>query len=557
MSASDGREIPTDQRAPDGAAEAQPLCWPLVTAQEMRELDRHAIETLGIPADTLMENAGRAVAEELRRELPDGAAVSIVCGRGNNGGDGLVAARHLHRLGVEVLVILLGEVANLSAEAATNLDRACGIGVPLADDRWEPPSKGVVVDAIFGTGLARSVEGVEAEWIRRINACRANARGRVRVVSVDLPSGLCADTGAMLGSCVEADVTITLGSPKIGLTLEPGRSAAGRISVAKIGIADPQPDRLPRAELWTRACAGSRLPARPAAGHKGSFGHALIVAGSEGKTGAAALAAEGAARAGVGLVTIACPAGLNDILEIKCTEAMTAPVADTPERALAASAVEPIIALAATRDALGLGPGIGRSEETQALVVSLAKRLEVPLVVDADGLYPFAREPDWLRERRAPTLLTPHPGEAAMLLGIEASEVNRDRAASARELANRYGSVVALKGAATVIANPDGRIAINPTGGPALAAGGTGDVLFGMVVGFVAQGIDAFEATALAVFIHGAAADRLAKRAGSSGHLAGEIAGEVPAATADLRADVGAAVRGDFRVGVADQLDDQ
>jgi len=408
-----------------------------------------------------------------------------------------------------------------------------------------------VVDAIFGTGLSRSVEGVEAEWIRRINACRANARGRVRVVSVDLPSGLCADTGAVLGSCVEADVTLALGLPKVGLALEPGRSAAGRIAVAGIGVGDPQAGRLPRAELWTRAYAGSRLPARPAAGHKGSFGHALIVAGSEGKTGAAALAAEGAARAGTGLVTIACPAGLNDILEIKCTEAMTAPVADTPERALASSAAEPIIALAATRDALGLGPGIGRSEETQALVVSLVKRLEVPLVVDADGLFPFAREPDWLRERQAPTVLTPHPGEAATLLGIETSEINRDRPAAARELAKRFGSVVALKGAATVIASPEGRIAINPTGGPALAAGGTGDVLLGMVTGLVAQRIDAFEATALAVFIHGAAADRLAKRAGSSGHLAGEIAGEIPAATADLRADLNAAAHCDFRVGFA------
>jgi NAD(P)H-hydrate epimerase len=483
MTASGSREAPSNQQPAGSAAEAQPVCWPLVSAQEMRELDRDATETLGVSADTLMENAGRAIAEELRRELPDGAEVSIVCGRGNNGGDGLVAARHLHRLGVDVRVILLGEVADLSADAANNLDRACRVGVPLSDHQWQPPARGVVVDAIFGTGLSRNVEGVEADWIQRINACRANARGRVRVVSVDLPSGLCADTGALLGSCVEADVTLTLGLPKVGLALEPGRSAAGRISVARIGIGDPQPERLPRAELWTRAYAGSRLPARPVAGHKGSFGHALIVAGSEGKTGAAALAAEGAARVGAGLVTIACPAGLNDILEIKCTEAMTAPVADTPERALAASAAEPIIALASTRDALGLGPGIGLGEETQALVVSLAKRLEIPLVVDADGLYPFAREPDWLRERQAPTVVTPHPGEAAALLGIETSEVNRDRPASARELAKRLGSVVALKGAASVIAAPDGRIAINPTGGPALATGGTGDVLLGMLTG--------------------------------------------------------------------------
>jgi NAD(P)H-hydrate epimerase len=517
----------------------------------MRELDRHAIETIGIPSDTLMENAGRAVADQLLRELPEGASVSIVCGRGNNGGDGLVAARHLHHRDVDVCVILLGEAGNLSGDAAVNLERACQVGVPLADQEWHPPTRGVVVDAIFGTGLSRDVEGVEADWIRRINACRADARGAVQVVSVDLPSGLCGDTGAVLGTCIEADVTVALALPKLGLTLEPGRSAAGRILVANIGIDDPPPNQLPRAELWTRAYAGSLLPARPAAGHKGSFGHALIVAGSEGKTGAAALAAEGAARAGVGLVTIACPAGLNDILEIKCTEAMTAPVADTPERAFASSAAESILALAATRDALGIGPGIGCSEETQALVLALTKRLELPLVVDADGLVPFAREPDWLREREAPTVLTPHPGEAARLLGIEADEINRDRPAAARELAMRFGSIVVLKGAASVIAAPDGRIAINPTGGPALATGGTGDVLLGMVAGLLAQGLDAFEAAALAVFVHGAAADRLAQRAGAVGHLAGEIAREIPAATAQLRADLATAVRGDFPVGHA------
>ncbi len=526
-------------------------CWPLVGAQEMRALDRHAIETLGIPGETLMENAGRAVAEVLRRELSSGAAVWIVCGRGNNGGDGLVAARHLHRRGVDVRVALLGEADGLAADAAANLDRALRAGVRLADRDWRPPARGVLVDAIFGTGLSRAVAGVEAEWIRRINACRAEARGRVRVVSVDLPSGLCADTGAVLGCCIEADTTVALALPKLGLALEPGRSLAGRISVVDIGIAAPDPDRRPSAELWTRAHAGSRLPARPAAGHKGSFGHALIAAGSEGKTGAAALAAEGAARAGAGLVTIACPAGLNDILEIKCTEAMTAPVADTPERAFASSAVESILALAATRDALGLGPGIGRSEETQVLVLSLAKRLEIPLVVDADGLFPFAREPDLLRERRAPTILTPHPGEAATLLGVDAGEINRDRPARARELAARLGSVVALKGAATVTAAPDGRIAVNPTGGPALAAGGTGDVLLGMVTGLLAQGLDPFEAAALAVFIHGAAADRLSERAGPVGHLAGEIAAEVPAATAELRADSNRATRAAPRVGLA------
>jgi NAD(P)H-hydrate epimerase len=280
-------------------------------------------------------------------------------------------------------------------------------------------------------------------------------------------------------------------------------------------------------------------------GHKGSFGHVLLVAGSEGKTGAAALAACGAARAGAGLVTIACPAGLNDVLEIKCTEAMTAPVADTPQRALAASAIEAIVALAATRGAVGLGPGVGRSDETQKLVAGLASCLEVPLVIDADGLFPFASEPELLRGRTAPTILTPHPGEAAQLLGTEASSINRDRPGAARRLAERTGCIVALKGAATVIAAPDGRMAINPTGGPALASGGTGDVLLGMLTGFLVQGqglgqghaLDAYETTVLSVFVHGAAGDRISARTGTSGLLASELAAEVPATIAALRAE--------------------
>jgi NAD(P)H-hydrate epimerase len=525
----------TATAGPQGGGRNTPLGWPLLTAEEMRALDRHAIDTLGVPAEILMENAGRAVAEEVLRELSPGDGVSIACGCGNNGGDGLVAARHLHQLGVDVRLTLMGESATLTGPAASNLERARRVGVPVAELEWQPPTRGVVVDAIFGTGLSREVEGLVANLIGRIETCREAAQGRVRVVAVDLPSGLCADTGAILGHCVQADATVALGLPKLGLALEPGRSAAGRISIARIGIGDGAPDPISRAELWTRATARDQLPARPAAGHKGTFGHALIVAGSEGKTGAAALAAEGAARAGAGLVTIACPAGLNDILEIKCTEAMTVPVPDTPERALASSGVETVIALAATRNAVGLGPGVGRSDETQALILALAKRLDIPLVIDADGLFPFAREPELLREREAPTILTPHPGEAASLLGMDPASVNRDRPGTARRLAEKMGAVTVLKGAATVIAAPDGRIAVNSTGGPALASGGSGDVLLGIVTGLLVQGLGAFEAAALAAFIHGAAADRISARVGSSGVLASDLASELPATVAALR----------------------
>jgi NAD(P)H-hydrate epimerase len=515
--------------------------WPLVGAAGMRALDRHTIETLGVPGELLMESAGRAVAEAVLALRPARGAVLVACGPGNNGGDGLVAARHLHALGVPVQAVLVAPGAELSSDAAANLARARSAGVPLGGPRFAAPEGGVVVDAIFGTGLAREVTGPAAAAIRRIR----DARGAARVVAVDLPSGLDADTGQPLGVAVQADVTVTLGLPKLGLALEPGRSLAGRIVVARIGIADAAPGAPAAAELLTRAGAGRRLPARPPDGHKGSFGHVLVVAGSLGKSGAAALAGHGALRAGAGLVTVACPAGLHAILAVKCTEAMTAPVPDTEEHAFAAAGEETILALARERDVVALGPGIGRGAETQALVRGLAKRLEKPLVIDADGLFALVADPGALKGRRAPTIVTPHPGEAARLLGVATGEVNRDRPAVARRLAERSGAVVLLKGAASVVAAADRRMRINPTGGPALGTGGTGDVLTGVVAALLAQGLEPFEAAALGAFVHGHAGDRIAGRGGSAGLLAGELAGELPPAMEELRAAARSGARSD------------
>ena len=521
--------------------------WPLVSAEAMRALDRHTIETLGVPGDLLMESAGRLVAAEVLRERRGPAPVLVVCGGGNNGGDGLVAARHLHLQGVPVRIAWATDPTRLRGDARANRDRARAAGVPEASARWRPEPGAVIVDALFGTGLARDVEGAAAAAVTRIN----QGRPACRVVSVDLPSGLDADTGQILGVAVAADCTVTLGLPKLGLTLEPGRSLAGRIVVGRIGIADEAPGLEAGAELWTRSAAGAHLPARPAHGHKGTFGHVLVAAGSEGKTGAAALAAAGAARAGAGLVTIACPESLNAILEVKCTEAMTAPVAETAGRAFAAGAEKALLELAQTRDAIVLGPGIGRAEETLALVRRLAARLERPLVLDADALVAFADDPAALASRRAPTIVTPHPGEAAALLASEPAAINADRPAAARELAARTGAVVVLKGAATVTAAAQGRLAVNPTGGPVLATGGTGDVLAGMAAGLLAQGVAPFEAAALAVFAHGLAADRLAASRGSAGALAGEVAERVPAALEALRV---ARARGAGAIGAGDAL---
>jgi len=507
--------------------------WPLVGAATMRALDRYTIETLGVPGELLMESAGRAVAEVVLRERAGRAGdVLVVCGAGNNGGDGFVIARHLHAIGVPVRVALVGERRKLRGDAAANATRLERAGVRITSGAVKTAGAAVVVDALFGTGLDRSVGGAAAAAIRRMRAARPGAR----VVAVDLPSGLDADTGQEHGVAVVADVTVTIGLPKLGLALEPGRSLAGEIVVARIGIADAAPKLAIDAELWTAAGVARRLPPRPASGHKGVFGHVLVVAGSRGKTGAAALAADGALRAGAGLVTIACPAASNEILEVKCTEAMTAPVADTPDGALAAAALAALLDLAAERDVVALGPGVGRAAETQKLVRDFAARTARPLVIDADGLFPFAgRGLAALKARKAATMLTPHPGEASRLLGVPVAEILRDRVAAARRLAAESGSVVVLKGAASVIAAADGRTAVNPTGGPALGSGGTGDVLTGVVASLVGQGVAVFEAAVLGAWLHGAAGDRLTERRGASGALAGEVAAELPALFEHLR----------------------
>ena len=509
--------------------------WPLACAAEMRALDRYSIETLGVPGDVLMESAGRELAAWVLEELAADAEVCVVCGAGNNGGDGLVAARHLHGLGARVRAAVLAEAASLSEDAARNFERARALGVRLEGPDWEAPQRGVLVDAIFGTGLTRAVTGTAAESIERINAARKGSFQALRVLAVDLPSGLSADTGQEMGVAVAADATLTIGLPKPGLLLEPGRSRAGEVRVARIGIADQAPGTVCSAESLTRFGAAASLPERPRAGHKGSFGHVLIVAGSAGKSGAAALAAQGAGRMGAGLVTVACPQGIHAVLEVKCTEAMTEGLPETRDQELAPEAVAPILELAMGRDATGLGPGLGRGAATQDCVRDVVARLEAPLALDADGLVAFAKQPAALAERRFETLLTPHPGEAGMLLGSTPAQVNADRLGAARSLAERTGAVVLLKGAGSVIADPGGATAINPSGGPLLASGGTGDVLLGMVTVLLAQGLSAFEAARLGAYLHGAAADRLATRRGSTGSLAGEVAAEIPALLDALR----------------------
>jgi NAD(P)H-hydrate epimerase len=390
----------------------------------------------------------------------------------------------------------------------------------------------VVVDALLGTGLTRDVEGAAADAIAWILAARE--RG-ARVVAVELPSGLDADTGQPHGPTVAADATVTCGLPKLGLVLEPGRELAGRVLIARIGIVDRAPDAAPEAFLVTRALAAAWLPLRPRSGHKGRFGHALVVAGSQGKAGAAALAARGALRVGAGLVTVACPAPESAALQAGLPEAMTAPLACNAAGGLAEHALGDVLALASERDVVAIGPGLGSAPETVALIRALVGRCERPLVIDADGLNALAAQPTLLKAREAASILTPHPGEAARFLGVTAADVNRDRVGAARSIVERSRSVVALKGAATVIASPDARVAVNPTGGAALGTGGTGDVLCGVVAGLVAQGLGTFEAAVIGVYFHGLAGDRWQAVHGDAGLRASELADGIPGALRAVR----------------------
>jgi len=524
--------------------------WPLVTAAEMQALDRQTIDQRGIPGEILMESAGRSLVEPalaLRHESGSSgrsggraATIRALCGAGNNGGDGFVLVRHLHAEGIAAEAVLIGDPKRLPRDAAANWTRleAAGCARRIVDPGdldfdWAAllSDTSVAVDALFGTGLKREIQGGFARLIDSLVSARSNG---LRVLSVDIPSGIAANTGGILGTAVEADRTVTISLPKVGLALEPGASHAGRIDVARVGIDDPDPERLPRVELWNARGAAAHFPARTRAGHKGRFGHVLVVAGSAGKTGAAVLCARAAARAGAGLVTLAHPSGVETELATLPAEVMSAPVAATPGGQFARAGEKAIEELVASRDVVALGPGIGQDAETVDLVRRLVVTIDRPMVIDADGLNALQGQLELLRERATPAVLTPHPGEAARLLETTAGQLNTDRVESARTLARLSHSVVVLKGARTVVANPDGRALIIPTGGPALATGGTGDVLTGVVAALLAAGRSGFEAAGLAAWWHGATADHLPANRAGFGLLASELADALPEVAASI-----------------------
>jgi hydroxyethylthiazole kinase-like uncharacterized protein yjeF len=507
----------------------------VVTAKEMQELDRLASAQFEIPTARLMERAGEQLLAALRAYLGtlDGKRIVIAAGKGNNGGDGLVLARLLmeHPCTVETYLATDGlTLRGLAQEQWERLRQAGGRTFGRADwtlDQFRRAAAGadVVVDALLGTGLTAPVEGVYAELIGAINSAGAP------VLAVDLPSGINADTGGVMGSAVQADLTVTFALPKLGLLLHPGAARSGRVIVADIGIPQGAVDRLAlTVEQITPGSIRRALTPRSPQQHKGDFGHLLVISGSEGKMGAAAMSALGALRAGAGLVTVAIPRSQNPIIQQLVMEAMSAPMAETDEHTLADASLPALIQLAVGKRAVALGPGLSLHPETQALVRALTSQLLCPLVIDADGLNAIAGRETATTVRQAPTVLTPHPGEMARLLGCSANHVEADRPSAAREAARRYRTWIVLKGAHTLLADPDGRLWINTTGNPGMATGGTGDVLTGILGGLLAQSIPLPDAATAAIYLHGLAGDLAARQTGETSLIAGDLLTFLPAA---------------------------
>ncbi len=508
----------------------------LVTADEMQEIDRQAIESFGIPGKQLMENAGRGASAMLSRHFSDleSRSIGIAAGKGNNGGDGFVIARTLAQQGLSVTVYLLAEREKVRGDAAANLRELPQLNVPIVEipdesafSRHETALRHETlwIDAILGTGLNSDVEGLYRTFIAFLNDS-----GKP-IFAVDIPSGLNSDTGQPCGICVRADATTSFAFAKSGHHLYPGVTFTGDLDVIDIGIPSQIVTRVnPKQHLLSKDMIRNHWIPRAPDAHKGNTGHLLVVAGSPGKTGAAAMTAMSAMRSGAGLVSLAIPRSLNVILEALVLEAMTCPLPETGDGHLDTSAFKPIMDLLSNKQCLAIGPGLGTSAETQHLVRQIIADCPCPMVIDADGLNSLIGQTALLKDIGAPAILTPHPGEMAGLTGKTTTEIQSDRMGCARSVAEEYQVHVVLKGARTLIAHPDGSIYINPTGNSGMASGGMGDVLTGLIAGLISQGYGPQAATHIGVYLHGMAADILAGTLGPIGFLASDVINRIPQA---------------------------
>lgn len=508
----------------------------IVSGEKMGQIDRKAMEAYGIPGIVLMENAGLQVVSLVQQlyPRPDDGMIAVFCGRGNNGGDGFVIARHLQKLGYRVTTWAMGVLSAYKGDAATNYDIYLKGGGHVSLLTESDPSaitkelqeSDLIVDALLGTGVRNRVAEPFAEVIRAINGSRA------RVLAVDIPSGISADTGEVLGEAVKADYTVTFALPKRGLLLFPGAQYAGRVFVGDIGI----PRELTasseiRENLVTGDEIKGQLPRRVADGHKGTYGRALILAGSAGMTGAAALASEAALRGGAGLVYAGIAAELRAVLEAKLREVIILAFPGDGKGNMEPAGVGEILNFAEQcRAAVAFGPGMEPGRKTLELLKALLNKTALPMVIDAGGLSALALDTGPLAQKKGPVIVTPHPGEMARLTGIEVPAIQRRRWEIAAEKAREWDSIVVLKGAHTVTALPDGEVFVNPTGNPVLSTAGSGDILTGLITGLAAQGLPPQWAAVCGAYLHGLAGDLLAEQVGERGHLAGDVLAFIPPA---------------------------
>ncbi|MBI5192153.1 MAG: NAD(P)H-hydrate dehydratase [Nitrospirae bacterium] len=568
----------------------------IATAQQMRNIDKRAADKYCIPSLLLMENAAHGILRIIEENYGPikGRKITIVCGKGNNGGDGLAVARLLHNRDAVVQVILLTNIegnpplfsrggmggvflSELKGDAETNLNIALKMGIniaipsPLAGElqlnsyQIPPPSfagggrrgdKGegdsfssnissydiwavrnslnhsyLIIDAIFGTGLSAHVKEEHLEIIELINDS-----GRP-VISVDIPTGINSDTGEVMGDAVKADATITFAIPKRGHFLYPGSELTGRLHIVDISI----PEQAIEEEgiclnLLTEDDMTRLIPDRLPNSHKGSFGHVLVIAGSLGKGGAAAMTSLSCLKTGAGLVTLATPESVQPVIAGRIMEAMTCPLPETDEHTIGFQAIEKITEIAKDKDVVAIGPGLTTNGETVEVIRKIINELNVPVVIDADGINAFISATELLKNRKTFTILTPHPGEMAGLTGKSSSDIQKDRIGIARDFAINYGIILILKGAHTIIAEPSGTVYINPTGNPGMATAGTGDALTGIIAGLIAQNIDISSAVRLGVYLHGLAGDIAAKEKGMQGMIAGDLIERIPEAIRQLKA---------------------
>jgi NAD(P)H-hydrate epimerase len=510
----------------------------LLSASESRELDRLSQEKYGVASYSLMTNAGEAVARVALERHGEAlrSGVLVVAGRGNNGGDGMVAARSLKGEGIEVRAVLLGTASQLKGDAARALSDYLATGAKVVEADSEQAlvrefsrRPGAVVDAIFGTGLNADVAGLPRHAIEMTNSLG------VPTVAVDIASGVNSDTGAVMGAAVRASTTVTFGFAKYGHVSYPGAEYCGELRIAEIGFAPGAiGDIAPRGRFLEAADVRGLVGRRPMNSHKGQNGHVMVIAGGRGKGGASLLTSRGALRTGAGLVTAAIPECVANIVASGQAELMTEPIPDRHGHFDADAAPDVLARLVEGKDALVVGPGIGVSDDTKRLVEWLILHgvaPERPVLIDADALNALAQLGcARAREARGAVVMTPHPGEMARLLGISTGAVNADRISAARTLSERTHAVVLLKGARSVIAGPEGEVYVNSTGNPGMGSPGMGDALSGMVGALMGQGLKALDALALGVFLHGYAADRVAHRLGRVGYLAGDVIEEIPRA---------------------------